>query len=30
MLRKGQIERVGKGAIQGQVRFVSDLFMIAS
>jgi len=30
MVRKGQIEGVGKGAIQGQVRFVSNLFMVAA
>ena len=30
IIRKGQIEGVGKGAIQGQVRFVSNLFMIAA
>ena len=30
MVRKGQIEGVGKGDIQGQVRFVSNLFMIAA
>jgi transposase-like protein len=30
MIRKGQIEGVDKGAIQGQVRFVSNLFMIAA
>ena len=29
MLRKGQIEGVGKGDILGQVRFVSNLFKIA-
>jgi transposase, IS6 family len=29
MLRKGQIERVGKGDILGQVRFISNLFKIA-
>jgi len=30
MIRKGQIERVGKGSIQGHVRFVSNLFRIAA
>src|SRR5262249_22315207 len=30
IIRKGQIEGVGKGAIQGQVRFVSNLFRIAA
>jgi hypothetical protein len=30
IIRKGQIEGVGKGAIRGQVRFVSNLFMIAA
>jgi IS6 family transposase len=30
IIRKGQIEGVGKGDIQGQVRFVSNLFMIAA
>jgi transposase, IS6 family len=29
IIRKGQIEGVGKGDIQGQVRFVSSLFSIA-
>jgi transposase, IS6 family len=29
-IRKGQIEGVGKGDVQGQVRFVSNLFMIAA
>ena len=30
MVRKGQIEGVGKNDIQGQVRFVSNLFMVAA
>ena len=30
MVRKGQIEGVGKADIRGQVRFVSNLFMIAT
>jgi hypothetical protein len=30
IIRKGQIKGVGKGDIQGQVRFVSSLFMIAA
>jgi transposase, IS6 family len=30
MVRKGQIEGVGKGDIQGQVRFVSNLFTVAA
>jgi transposase, IS6 family len=30
IIRKGQIEGVGKGDIRGQVRFVSSLFMIAA
>ena len=30
IIRKGQIEGIGKGAIRGQVRFVSNLFMIAA
>ena len=30
IIRKGQIEGVGKGDIRGQVRFVSNLFMIAA
>jgi hypothetical protein len=30
MMRKGQIEGVGKGDIRGQVRFVSNLFMFAA
>jgi transposase, IS6 family len=30
MIRKGQIEGVGKSDIQGQVRFVSNLFMVAA
>jgi len=29
IIRKGQIEGVGKGDIRGQVRFVSSLFCIA-
>jgi hypothetical protein len=30
MLRKGQIEGIGKGDIQGQVRFVAGLFKVAA
>jgi transposase, IS6 family len=30
MIRKGQIEGVGKGDIRGHVRFVSNLFMFAA
>jgi transposase, IS6 family len=30
MMRKGQIEGVGKGDIRGQIRFVSNLFMFAA
>jgi IS6 family transposase len=30
MIRKGQVEGIGKGAIQGQVRFVADLFKVAA
>jgi transposase-like protein len=30
IIRKGQIEGIGKGDIRGQVRFVSNLFMIAA
>src|SRR5262245_42473495 len=30
IIRKGQIEGVGKGDIRGQVRFVSNLFMLAA
>jgi transposase-like protein len=30
IIRKGQIEGIGKGDIQGQVRFVSSLFGIAA
>jgi transposase, IS6 family len=30
MVRKGQIEGVGKGAIQGQVRFVESLFKVTA
>jgi transposase-like protein len=30
MVREGQIEGVGKGDIRGQVRFVTNLFMIAA
>jgi transposase, IS6 family len=29
MIRKGQIEGIGKGDIRGQVRFVADLFNVA-
>jgi transposase, IS6 family len=28
MLRKGQVEEIGKGDIQGQVRFVANLFKV--
>jgi transposase, IS6 family len=30
MIRKGQIEGIGKGDIRGQVRFVADLFNVAA
>ena len=30
IIRKGQIEGVGKGDILGQIRFVSNLFMLAA
>jgi hypothetical protein len=30
MLRKGQVEGIGKGDIRGQVRFVADLFKVAA
>jgi transposase, IS6 family len=30
MIRKGQIDGVGKGAIQGQLRFVNSLFGVAA
>ena len=30
IIRKGQMEGVGKGDIRRQVRFVSSLFMIAA
>ena len=30
IIRKGQIEGVGKGDIRGQVRFVSNLFMLVA
>jgi transposase, IS6 family len=30
MIRKGQVERIGKGDIRGQVRFVADLFNVAA
>jgi hypothetical protein len=30
MVRNGQIEGVGKGAIQGQVRFLESLFKAAA
>jgi transposase, IS6 family len=29
MIRKGQVEGIGKGDIRGQVRFVADLFNVA-
>jgi len=30
MIRKGQVEGIGKGDIRGQVRFVADLFEVAA
>ena len=30
MIRKGQVEGIGKGNIRGQVRFVADLFNVAA
>jgi hypothetical protein len=30
MIRKGQIDGVGKGAIQGQLRFAQSLFRVAA
>src|SRR5262245_27467939 len=30
MVRKGQVEGIGKGDIRGQVRFVADLFNVAA
>jgi transposase, IS6 family len=30
MIRKGQIARAGKGAIQGQLRFVNSLFRVTA
>ncbi|HZF41641.1 MAG TPA: IS6 family transposase [Blastocatellia bacterium] len=30
MIRKGQVEGIGKGDIRGQVRFVADLFNVAT
>jgi hypothetical protein len=30
MIRKGQVEGIGKGDIRGQVRFVESLFKIAA
>src|SRR5262245_57767174 len=30
MIRKGQVEGIGKGDIQGQVRFVAALFKVAA
>jgi transposase, IS6 family len=30
MIRKGQVEGIGKGDIRGQVRFVADLFKVAA
>jgi len=30
MIRKGQVEGIGKGDIRGQVRFVADLFNVAA
>ena len=30
MIRKGQVEGIGKGDIRGQVRFVAGLFEVAA
>src|SRR5215813_11147204 len=30
MIRKGQVEGIGKGGIRGQVRFVAELFEVAA
>ena len=30
MIRKGQVEGIGKGDIRGEVRFVADLFNVAA
>jgi hypothetical protein len=30
LVRKGQIEGVGKGDVEGQVRFVESLFKVAA
>ena len=30
MVRKGQIERIGKGVVEEQVRFVKIIFKIAA
>jgi hypothetical protein len=30
MVRKGQIEGVGKGDVEGQVRFVESLFKVVA
>jgi len=30
MIRKGQVEGIGKGDIRGQVRFMADLFKVAA
>ena len=30
MIRNGQVEGIGRGGIQGQVRFVADLFKVAA
>ena len=30
MIRKGQVEGIGKGDIRGQMRFVADLFKVAA
>jgi len=30
MIRKGQVEGIGKGDISGQVRFVADLFEVVA
>jgi transposase, IS6 family len=30
MIRKRQVEGIGKGDIRGQVRFVADLFKVAA
>jgi hypothetical protein len=30
MIRKGQVEGIGKGGFRGQIRFVADLFKVAA